>query len=280
MKKLLNLLLLFFAMAFVFSACNKEVLPVADFIYTIDGLDVTFEDASTDATSYDWDFGDGNSSASASPSHSYAAEGSYTVTLTVSNEDGDDSRSEEITVAKPSIVIDGNFDEWAEYDTYLTGPGGTLLEAQVTAKNGFLFFLIKATADAGPIIQVYFDADNDGATGWDFWGAYETPGLEYLLEYPITEPDEPSAAGLFIADGEDWPWNTTVSDNSISESTGWVTVGNEKVIEFSVAQSLMPDLANTVRISFMNMSEDWEEAGSLPVMWQDPPNPLVPITLF
>lgn len=42
---------------------------------------VTFTNASTGASTYEWDFGDGNSSTDESPSHVYAAPGQYEVTM-------------------------------------------------------------------------------------------------------------------------------------------------------------------------------------------------------
>lgn len=52
---------------------------------SINGTIVTFNNASTDATSYAWDFGDFTSSSAAAPIHAYAASNSYQVTLTAIN---------------------------------------------------------------------------------------------------------------------------------------------------------------------------------------------------
>lgn len=269
-------------------SCGKDDPPTADFLYTIDGLTVDFENVSENATSYAWDFGDGNSSTSENPTHTYAAEGTYTVTLTAEGDGGEDSYSEDIFVSKPAVSIDGDFTDWTEYDSYYLNEGdpeSTLIEAKANLKNGFLFFYVRATADAGPVIQVFFDKDNDGATGWGYWGFYETPGLDYLLELVIedfTGVYGPATAGstLLGADEEDWPWNIVIAaSDAVFESSGWVTSGSEKIIEFSVAQSLMPDLASTIRMCFANANVDWETVGSLPRGGQDPPLPLLPIEL-
>ncbi|MFW5805858.1 MAG: PKD domain-containing protein [Bacteroidales bacterium] len=61
----------------------------AGFDYSIDYLTVTFENLSTNATSYSWDFGDGNTSTEENPVHTYGEEGTYDVTLTASNGNGD-----------------------------------------------------------------------------------------------------------------------------------------------------------------------------------------------
>jgi len=77
--------------------------PIANFTYSIDGLNVIFTDISEDPdgdiiTRY-WDFGDDNSSSIANPTHSYQKEGSYTVTMTVTDNNEDtDTYSKIITV--------------------------------------------------------------------------------------------------------------------------------------------------------------------------------------
>ncbi len=47
---------------------------------------------------FSWDFGDGAGSSAKDPVHTYAAAGSYLVTLTVSNQGGEDSASNFVTV--------------------------------------------------------------------------------------------------------------------------------------------------------------------------------------
>jgi PKD repeat protein len=60
--------------------------PGANFTQSLAGLSATFNNTSTNATSYLWDFGDGNSSTAASPTHTYAAPGTYAVKLTATNQ--------------------------------------------------------------------------------------------------------------------------------------------------------------------------------------------------
>lgn len=68
---------------------NVDQKPVARFTSTINGLDVSFRDASTDdkgISAWSWSFGDGSAASTlASPSHTYARSGSYNVTLTVTD---------------------------------------------------------------------------------------------------------------------------------------------------------------------------------------------------
>lgn len=71
---------------------------VAGFTYTTDGLNVSFANTSSSATSYSWDFGDGGTSTDASPMHTYAAEGDYQVTLTAMGAGGDDMATQTVSI--------------------------------------------------------------------------------------------------------------------------------------------------------------------------------------
>jgi PKD repeat protein len=276
MKNYAKLILPFFLFVLFMGSCKKTEPPTADFIYTIDVLEVTFDNLSTGADSYEWDFGDGNTATEADPVHLYSDGGTFTVSLKATNEGGSDTYSEDITLTKPAATIDGTFTDWDEYTAIYSDPdgdNGTLLELKATNDAAFIYLYVKADANAGPILQFFFDKDNDGATGWDYWGFYDTPGLDYLMEWVI-EGDDAGMGTIFSADEEDWPWNTTVAENVVSESSGWVTVGSNKMIEFSIARSLMSDLGTTIRICVDNMNADWEVIGSLPWAEQDPPNAL------
>ena len=64
------------------ASCGK---PIADFMYSGNDdpapTEVTFENKSQKAESYEWDFGDGNFSGEENPTHTYDASGNYKVTL-------------------------------------------------------------------------------------------------------------------------------------------------------------------------------------------------------
>ncbi|MCS6916457.1 MAG: PKD domain-containing protein [Chitinophagales bacterium] len=78
---------------------------LADFIFTADGLEVQFNNNSTNATSYVWSFGDGASSNDVSPVHSYSAPGEYEVCLTASNNCSQSSFCQFVTVTCPSFSV-------------------------------------------------------------------------------------------------------------------------------------------------------------------------------
>lgn len=79
--------------------------PYADFSFYTDGLDVQFEDNSTDSdgdvVTWDWKFGDGSGTSTIqNPSYTYTASGTYTVTLAVTDDDeATGSTSKEVVVS-------------------------------------------------------------------------------------------------------------------------------------------------------------------------------------
>lgn len=282
MKNYVKIILPLFLAALALNSC-KEDPPKADFIYDIDVLTVTFENLSTLATSYEWDFGDGSTSTQENPVHVYTDGGTFTVTLTAKGDGGTDTFEEDITLTKPAATIDGIFTDWAEYTAIYSDPdaeNGTFMELKMTWDAAFLYFYVKGNANTGPIIQVYFDKDNSGATGWDYWGAYDAPGLDYLMEYVVEDFGETTVSHtLFGATEDDWPWTIEIATNAVAATSGWVNGTGTRTVEFTMARSLMPDMATTFRVSVNNSNTDWAVVGSLPWMWQDPPETLNTVTL-
>lgn len=62
--------------------------PIAGFTSVVNGLQVSFTNTSTNATTYLWDFGDGSTSNQANPVHTYSSGGTFTVILTATNSCG------------------------------------------------------------------------------------------------------------------------------------------------------------------------------------------------
>jgi len=77
---------------------SVDDVPIVDFSYEIDILEVNFFNNSQNAFSYFWEFGDGNFSVLDNPSHTYALEGEYTVVLTAYNNCGESQLFEFILV--------------------------------------------------------------------------------------------------------------------------------------------------------------------------------------
>lgn len=277
--KLFLFLTLGMLMAFV--SCQKDdddPKPVADFTFEVNDLEATFTNLSTDAETYAWDFGDGGTSSAESPVYTFSSYGTFTVTLTATGPGGTSTVTYDVTlVSLEPVVIDGSFDDWADVDNlynYPDGEGRTLLQAKVTNSDQFIYFYLKGTSNLGEIIQLFIDADNDGATGWDYWSFYETPGLDYLMEAVIVAFDgtDPSSSLLSATGPVDWPWESFIASNALYELSDYITDGDNKVIEFSMLMEAftIPALGNTVRFVFGNSDNSWANVGHLPPSSTDP----------
>ncbi len=66
------------------NAVDVRGLPVSNFTFLVNNLNVQFTNQSVWATSYVWDFGDGTQSALENPQHTYAQSGTYQVELLAS----------------------------------------------------------------------------------------------------------------------------------------------------------------------------------------------------
>lgn len=69
----------------------SQLLPVADFEYTISGTAVLFDNLSSNGSSYEWIFGDDSTSTAENPVHIYGEHGEYDVTLVATNSCGESS---------------------------------------------------------------------------------------------------------------------------------------------------------------------------------------------
>jgi TolB protein len=75
--------------------------PTAHFVISVTDLTVAFTSAATgEDLYYSWDFGDGNTSLEKDPTHTYLAGGSYAVVHSVSNEGGDATYEELVSVSE------------------------------------------------------------------------------------------------------------------------------------------------------------------------------------
>lgn len=81
--------------------------PVADFSFTKNDFEVTFDNNSANASTYMWDFGDGATSTEENPVHTYAAEGTYTVSLTAMDAmGGSDTKTADVVVSQAVFTAD------------------------------------------------------------------------------------------------------------------------------------------------------------------------------
>ena len=131
------------------AACTKPENPkepthggdgtkvTVDFMYEVNGMNVTFTNKSAGATLYKWDFGDGETSKEVSPTHEYLSSGEYIVKLTVANADGETASKQE------TINVSGQV---KAYFTYIAQEGrsgkyGKILNFDATSSQNAVSIL-------------------------------------------------------------------------------------------------------------------------------------------
>ncbi len=140
-----------------------ENTPSANFFTSTSGLDATFNNTSTDATTYSWDFGDGNTSTSANPTHTYANGGTYTVTLIATNDCGSETiTSEVVFVDAPVIAFSSN-----------------------------------VTSGCGPLMVEFYDNSSGGLTSWNWSFPGGTPSTS-TDQNPIVTYDSPGTYNVTL----------------------------------------------------------------------------------
>jgi PKD repeat protein len=84
---------------------SNEEVAIAGFASTTSDLSVQFTNTSWRSTEYYWTFGDGATSSLINPQHTYAVDGNYTVTLIASNECGDDTIQQVVSVEVAALIL-------------------------------------------------------------------------------------------------------------------------------------------------------------------------------
>ena len=94
-----------------------EVLlrPNPNFSFTIDGLRVSFQNTSSDASRYNWSFGDGNSSSELNPTHVYSEPGLYDVSLNAQNQYCGLAASQAVFLKPNALTAIEADDQWLAY---------------------------------------------------------------------------------------------------------------------------------------------------------------------
>jgi PKD repeat protein len=109
---------------------GTEVAPISDFTFSDDELTVSFMDNSTNMpTGWFWDFGDGNTATEQSPIYNYLTPGTYTTCLTTSNDCGENTTCETISVTTSTSDI-LTFSVGSA-----TGQSGTIIQVPVSVEN-------------------------------------------------------------------------------------------------------------------------------------------------
>jgi PKD repeat protein len=109
---------------------NPGSAPIAAFTSATNELEATFTDNSTGSPfAWSWDFGDGMASTDQNPVHDYITPGIYTVCLTVTNDCGDNTVCESVTVdVSTTGAVTFNIGT-------VTGQPGQIAEIPVSVEN-------------------------------------------------------------------------------------------------------------------------------------------------
>lgn len=99
-------------------AYDTAIVVEADFQVGQSQLNATFNNTSTNATSFFWEFGDGATSVDNNPSHIYSGPGQYTVTLTAYHCDSADTATQTLTfeTTPPDTTVDDTATQIRELD--------------------------------------------------------------------------------------------------------------------------------------------------------------------
>lgn len=112
-KSIILIFTLILFLPIIFSNCKEEE-PVA--LFSIDkenavvDEEISLQNESTFASSFNWDFGDGTSSTIENPKHSYNQAGLYTITLSATGEGGTSSTSKDIVIDYPEPIANFSID--------------------------------------------------------------------------------------------------------------------------------------------------------------------------
>ncbi len=252
-------------------SCKKEKNNAsgvkAVFSYVADGFKVNFTDYSTNAKEYFWEFGDNDTSILANPIHVYHAKGEFLAKLTVKNGQETSTFIDTVFIAGPNIKIDDDFSDWTyvEYSSINEGgSGGTLLGVKTFASASSLNFYLEGTEDLNlAIIDIYLDADNKPATGFQYWAYPDGSGADYLFEGSV--PD--GWGDVFFHTGGDndgWSWDAVSDFETMLKFSEMKDVDGKKAIEFSIKRDGLGTLKNYVNFAIQESTEGYSVIGSIP----------------
>ncbi|MDS1032581.1 PKD domain-containing protein [Porphyromonadaceae sp. NP-X] len=276
MKKIINLMFLAVVTLLITACSSDKVVPKALFSYEVHGDSVFFTNLSQNATSYSWDFGDNTTSSEENPVHLYSTSGTFTVILTAMNDGESSTYTDQVSISKPLIKIDGNFSDWSDVpaDKLATAtlPEGASLtalkELKVCADENFIYFYLKLDQVQVAPLDIFINSDNNAATGGNSW-LWDPCGADYLIEGFLNEGMADAAVYNWPADKpqDGWEWVEAVPAGSgiISMSEVKTVSGTIVQLEASIVKELLPaTLANQIGIGVFSSNADWAETGSLP----------------
>lgn len=221
---------------------------------------------------YSWDFGDGETSTSASPTHIYSAIGEYQVTLTATKLGQTSTFSDKIVIKGPEIKIDADFVDWEHIEFNYTSddPDAILIGVKVFESGGNVNFYLEGSGDMDfSEVQIYFDTDDDPATGYHLEDFPMASGAEFnfygegLNVYTeVSEhhgaPEDDEWENVFYYDF--WDDSTTPEGGPTYSSVEDLDNGH-KAIEFAFPRALLGGVSNAISFAIY----DYASGGVIPV---------------
>lgn len=232
---------------------TSSVQPIADFEYTVNGGEVTFINKSNQANVYAWEFGGITNSVSTdeNPMNTYLKAGTYDVEVTLYAGDGRTGVNDNVTKiislvdVPPTIIIDGDFDDWNEVPFIENVVGdGSLQRIKADGKGDYINIYVEGTnAMQFGILEMFLDIDNDPTTGYvnnDFY-AEGGSGFDMLG----------GQGGISKFDGvhgtADWSWAWKEGTSNFLIMSEVISIsGDSKAIEMSISKSIVEDYVGSV----------------------------------
>ena len=222
--------------------------PIAQFSYSVSGKTVTFNNTSTNASTYQWNFGDGNESTVKNPTHTYSDYGSYTVSLKAANSTKTVTTTKYITLtapvpqnpkagftyktAHPLKVVLTNTSTNATSYVWDFGDGQTSTEENPTHKySGIGVYRVKLTAKANNMTHTYeTNVTIEAPTTCIFSGIVfnKIPNNNYYYQIQLTDDYILSKTtyiwtGWYLLSSANIPYTVTFnSPKTLSISTSYV----------------------------------------------------------
>lgn len=252
---------------------NNEAPFKALFNFSVSGFSTNFlnftdfRNYSGPYAEYSWDFGDGETSTLASPSHIYNATGEYQVTLTATKSGMTSTFSDKVTIKGPEIKIEGDFTDWDHIDfNYVNDDADAVLKSvKVFESGGNINFYVEGSDGMDfSEVQIYFNTDDDAATGFQLSDFPMGSGAEYnfygegLNVYTeVNEhqgaPEDDEWDNIFYFDAFD---DETSADGGPVYSDVEDLSDGGKAIEFAFPRSLLGGVSNSISFAIYDYSSD------------------------
>lgn len=268
--------ILFVSILAVACSDDEKLTDQAVFSYVADGFQVTFTNFTFGAKEFEWDFNDGSETSSRkNPVHIFKEKGVYMVTLTAFMDEKTSTFTDSVVVSGPNIKIDGNFTDW-DYVDYIhvneEGTGGTLkaIKGYVDAAN--VNFYLEGTEEmAFAVMNIYIDADNNPATGFQAWQHPAGSGAEFYLEGNLDSErpqDSPGSIYDHTGAGGGWGWTPKVSFADGAKFSKIRTDKGVNMFEFSISRSVLGDISGAVAVAIFESNAGWAVVGQIPLAEQ------------